>query len=190
MIYEVPKIASNFNDEIKKLISQNITQLFQLLRTGPSIRQSLVPTCTRFCISASKVFRSLLFSGHISRKGSATRPTNHISLGCIQIKCSAIMSPNKLFKHSQTRNDPEHQLIEKNSRSKRRTPEYPVVQYCGVTTSIFLFPCLEIAIGKRQGHFMDELLMGEKNKPPRNTQLGQMCASLSSCKKEEFQSCD
>ena len=37
-----------------------------------------------------------------------------------------------------------------------------MVQYCGVTTSIFLFPCLERAIGKRQGHFMDELLMGEK----------------------------
>ena len=145
----LPKILPNFSSCLKPA-------------QGPSIRQNLVPIRTRFCISASKVIRSLLFSGHISRKGSATRPTNHISLGCIQIMCSAIMSPNKLFKHSQTRNDPEHQLIEKNSRSKRRTPEYPVVQNCGVTTSIFLFPCLEIAIGKRQGHFMDELLMGEK----------------------------
>ena len=45
---------------------------------------------------------------------------------------------------------------------KKRTPKYPVVQHCCVTTSLFLFVCLVIAIGNRQGHFMDELLMGEK----------------------------
>ena len=31
---------------------------------------------------------------------------------------------------------------------------------------------------------------GWENKPQRNMQLGQMCASLSSCQKEEFQFCD
>ena len=44
----------------------------------------------------------------------------------------------------------------------KRTPEYLLVQHYDVTTSLFLFACLEIAIGKRQGHFIDELLMGEK----------------------------
>ena len=32
----------------------------------------------------------------------------------------------------------------------KRTPEYPVVQHYDVTTSLFLFACLEIAISKRQ----------------------------------------
>ena len=49
-----------------------------------------------------------------------------------------------------------------NSKSTKRTPKYPVVQHCCLTTSLFLFVCLVIAIGNRQGHFMDELLMGEK----------------------------
>ena len=44
----------------------------------------------------------------------------------------------------------------------KTTPKYPVVQHCCVTTSLFLLVCLETAIGNRQGHFMDELLMGEK----------------------------
>ena len=52
------------NEIIKNKSPKNITKLFQLLITGPSIRQKLkmlVTTRTRFCISASKVFRFLLF---------------------------------------------------------------------------------------------------------------------------------
>ena len=99
-----------------------------------------------------------IFPGKVVQPGPQIMYPWDVSRSCARRLCPQTNYSNTA-KHATIQNI---SWLKKNSRSKRRTPEYPVVQYCGVTTSIFLFPCLEIAIGKRQGHFMDELLMGEK----------------------------
>ena len=99
-----------------------------------------------------------IFPGKVVQPGPPIIYPWDVSRSCARQLCPQTNYSNTA-KHATIQNI---SWLKKNSRSKRRTPEYPVVQYCGVTTSIFLFPCLEIAIGKRQGHFMDELLMGEK----------------------------
>ena len=91
--------------------------------------------------------------------------------------CSAIISLNKVVQTQPSKQQSKTLVAWKkntdnhhdtrssntnNSKSTKRTPIYPVVQHCCLTTSLFLFVCLEIAIGNRQEHFMDELLMGEK----------------------------
>ena len=94
----------------------------------------------------------------------------------VSIKCSAIISLNKVLQTQPSMQqskilvawkNPDNRHNTKssntnNSKSTKRTPKYPVVQHCCLTTSLFLFVCLVIAIGNRQGHFRDELLMGEK----------------------------
>ena len=99
-----------------------------------------------------------IFPGKVVQPGPPIIYPWDVSRSCARRLCPQTNYSNTA-KHATIQNI---SWLKKNSRSKRRTPEYLVVQYCGVTTSIFLFPCLEIAIGKRQGHFMDELLMGEK----------------------------
>ena len=90
--------------------------------------------------------------------------------------CSAIMSLNKVLqtqpsmqqskKISWVKEIHNHHSTKSSNTNNyiitKTTPKYPVVQHCCVTTSLFLLVCLETAIGNRQGHFMDELLMGEK----------------------------
>ena len=83
-----------------------------------------------------------IFPGKVVQPGPPIIYPWDVSRSCARRLCPQTNYSNTA-KHAAIQNI---SWLKKNSRSKRRTPEYPVVQYCGVTTSIFLFPCLERAI--------------------------------------------
>ena len=163
MIYEVPKIVWNFNGAILKKISQKYNQAFQVAYNWPIHPLKFWSPLALICVSVLPKSFGLscfldIFPGKVVQPGPPIIYTWDVSRSCAR-RLSPQANYSNTAKHTTIQNI---SWLKKNSRSKRRTPEYPVVQYCGVTTSIFLFPCLERASGKRQGHFMDELLMGEK----------------------------